>query len=714
MKKALLLLVILVLVGCNQEKSEVKLDYPLSAKLDSFEIRHNDTIFDPYIWLEDDRSKETEEWVVAQNKVTFDYLGKIPFRDNFKNRITELNNYPKISAPSKHGDYYFYTKNDGLQNQSVYYYKKGLDGNEEVFLDPNTLSEDGTVAAGIVSFSGDEKYAVISIQKSGSDWTTFKVMEVETKKELDDEVNWVKFSGASWYRDGFFYSRYDEPKQGDEFKGKNEFHKLYYHKLGDPQSKDQLVHFFKDHPQRNIYVSTTEDERFLLIYYSEGTGGQSLMVKDLSKSKNLSDMSDVVHIVQDFNNEHSVIGNFDDNLLMVTNIDAPMNRLVKIDTKNPTKENWQVLIPEQNELLQGISKAGGKLFVSYLKDATTRFYQYNYDGNQEKEIELPGLGTASGFGGKDDQMTLFYTFTSFNYAPTIFKYDVENGKSEEFMSAEVKFEPKDFTVDQVFFTSKDGTKVPMFIVYKNGMKKNGSNPTLLYGYGGFNISLTPSFSPSRIALLEQGGIFVMVNLRGGGEYGEAWHKAGTKMQKQNVFDDFIAAAEYLIENKYTSSEKLAIQGGSNGGLLVGACMTQRPDLFRVAFPAVGVLDMLKFHRFTIGWAWMDDYGNPEEEEMFKYLKTFSPYHNLKEGTKYPSTMVTTADHDDRVVPAHSFKFAARLQEYHSGSNPVLIRIETKAGHGAGKSLTKAIEETADIFSFMFYEMGEKPNFTKTK
>lgn len=711
MYKYLLSILAISIFACtNEKKEEAKMTYPVTKKVDSVEVRFGDTIQDPYIWLEDDKSKETEAWVEAQNKVTFDYLAKIPFRDAFKKRITELNNYPKISAPAKHGEYYFYTKNDGLQNQSVYYYKKGLDGKEEVFFDPNTLSTDGTVAAGIVSFSGDDKYAVVSIQKSGSDWTTFKVIEVATKKELNDEINWVKFSGASWYKDGFFYSRYDEPKGGDEFKGKNEFHKLYYHKLGESQDKDVLVHYFADKPQRNIYAETTEDERFLLISYSEGTGGQSLMVKDLSRSKSLTDMKDVINIVNDFNNEHSVIGNFDDQLLMVTNIDAPMNRLVKIDTKNPAKESWQVLIPESKDLLQGVSKAGGKLFVSYLKDATTRYYQYDYSGKQEKEIELPGLGTASGFGGKDDQTTLFYTFTSFNYAPTVFKYDVTSGKSEEYMKSDVKFNPKDFTVDQVFYKSKDGTKVPMFIVYKNGMKKDGSNPTLLYGYGGFNISLTPSFSPSRIALLEQGGIFVMANLRGGGEYGEAWHKAGTKLQKQNVFDDFIAAAEYLIENKYTSSEKLAIQGGSNGGLLVGACMTQRPDLYKVAFPAVGVLDMLKFHRFTIGWAWMDDYGNPEEEDMFKYIKKYSPYHNLTKGTKYPSTMVTTADHDDRVVPAHSFKFAARLQEYHDGSNPVLIRIETKAGHGAGKSLTKAIEEVADIYSFMFYEMGITPKF----
>lgn len=711
MKLAFTLFFTIVLIACNQEKKEeMKMNYPVTSKLDSFEIRHGDTIYDPYVWLEDDRSKETEAWVVEQNKFTNNYLSKISFKEDFKKRITELNNYPKISAPSKHGEYYFFTKNDGLQNQSVYYYKKGLDGQEEVFFDPNTLSEDGTVAAGIASFSGDDKYVAISIQKSGSDWTTYKVMEVETKKELTDEINWVKFSSASWYKDGFFYSRYDEPKEGDELKAKNEYHKLYYHKLGDTQDKDQLVHYFPNHPQRNIYAATTDDERYLLIFYSEGTGGQSLMVKDLKTAKTLTDMNDVVNIVSDFNNEHSVIGNFDDKLLMVTNIDAPMNRMVEIDMKNPAKENWKVLIPETSDLLQGVSKAGGKLFVSYLKDATTRYYQYDYAGNKEKEIELPGLGTASGFSGKDEQMTLFYSFTSFNYAPTVFKYEVANGTSEEYMSADVKFTPTDYTVEQVFYKSKDGTKVPMFIVYKNGMKKDGTNPTLLYAYGGFNISLTPSFSPSRIALLDQGAIFVMANLRGGGEYGEAWHMAGTKMQKQNVFDDFIAAAEYLIENKYTSSEKLAIQGGSNGGLLVGACITQRPDLYKVAFPAVGVLDMLKFHRFTIGWAWMDDYGNPEEKEMFNYLKTFSPYHNLKEGTKYPSTMVTTADHDDRVVPAHSFKFAARLQEYHAGANPVLIRIETKAGHGAGKSLTKAIEEVADIYSFMFYEMGETPKF----
>lgn len=701
---------LLLISFSNNMKAEETIKYPQAKKVDSVEVRFGEKIMDPYQWLEDDRSKETEAWVEAENKVTFDYLSKIPFRDGFKKRITELNNYPKISAPSQHGEYYFFSKNDGLQNQSVYYYKKGLNGKEEVFLDPNKLSTDGTVAAGIVSFSKDDKYAVISIQKSGSDWTTFKVIDVATKKELSDEINWVKFSGAAWYKDGFFYSRYDEPKKGDEFKGKNEFHKLYYHKLGDPQSKDILVYYFDDKPQRNIYAETTEDERFLLVFYSEGTGGQSLMVKDLSKASKIEGMDDAINIVNDFNNEHAVIGNFGDELLMVTNIDAPMNRLVKIDTKNPAKANWKVLIPESKDLLQGVSKAGGKLFVSYLKDATTRFFQYDYSGKMESEIKLPGLGTASGFGGKDTQTTLFYTFTSFNYAPTIFKYDVKTGKSEEYLTSDVKFNPKDFIVDQVFYTSKDGTKVPMFIVYKKGLKKDGTNPTLLYGYGGFNISLTPSFSPSRIALLEQGAVFCMANLRGGGEYGEAWHKAGTKLQKQNVFDDFISAAQYLIDNKYTSSERLAIQGGSNGGLLVGACMTQRPDLFKVAFPAVGVLDMLKFHRFTIGWAWMDDYGNPEEKDMFDYIKKYSPYHNLVKGTKYPSTMVTTADHDDRVVPAHSFKFAARLQEYHKGNNPVLIRIETKAGHGAGKSLTKAIEEVADLYSFMFYEMGLKPKF----
>lgn len=710
-KSLILISIFFVLVACNkpEEKETISIEYPKTNKIDSLYTKHGITIEEPYAWLEDDRSPETEAWVKEQNNLTFSYLEKIPFRAKFLNRLKQLNNYPKYGQPSKIGDKYLFTKNDGLQNQSVYYVQDDLNSEAKVFFDPNTLSEDGTVSAGISGVSKDEKIVSVSISRSGSDWTEIGLMDFETGEMLKDKVEWVKFSGVSFYKDGFFYSRYDKPSEDDKYSGKNEYHKLYYHKIGEPQESDKLVLVYENHPQRNIYAQVTEDEKYLIINATEGTGGNMLMVKDLEENPVVDDLSNMVTLINNFTYENSVVDNIGNKLMIRTNMDAPMFKLALFEI-NGSEFTQTDLIPERKSLLRGISKAGGSLFVNYLQDVSTKIYKYDYEGNQIAEIPLPGLGTASGFGGKDDAKELFYTFTSFNYPSTIYRYDVESGESEVFRNSEVDFNPADYEVKQEFITSKDGTKVPMFIVHKAGLELNGANPTMLYGYGGFNISLPPSFSPSNIAFLEQGGVYVQANLRGGGEYGEEWHQAGMKMNKQNVFDDFISAGEWLIANNYTSSDKLAIMGGSNGGLLVGACMTQRPDLFGVCFPAVGVLDMLKFHEFTIGWAWKDDYGDPEEAEMFNYLLGYSPLHNLKEGTDYPATMVTTADHDDRVVPAHSFKFAAKLQEVHSGNDPVLIRIETKAGHGAGKSLTKQLEERADIYSFMFYNMGLEPNF----
>lgn len=717
MKKILLLISlitsIMIIISCDKPNKEEKtINYPNSKKLDSSYTRFGVTIEEPYIWLEDDTSEETGKWVEAQNKVTQEYLSQIPFRDKMFARLKELNNYEKYGQPSKVGEKYIFAKNDGLQNQSVYYIQDGLDGEPSVFFDPNKLSEDGTVAASISGVSHDDKYVAVQIAKSGSDWQEIKLIDVESGEMTDDLVEWVKFSGVSFYDNGFFYSRYDKPSEDSKLSGKNEFHKLYYHKIGTQQADDKLVLVFEDHPQRNIYAGVTEDEKYLTISVSEGTGGNMLMVKDLEANPDPADLSNAVTLIDNFETETYVVASNDNKLLLLTNMDEPKNKIVEVTMNGDSFEMKDFIMPKEGGKLTSLSKAGGYLFVNHLDNVSTKIEKYSLAGEFIEEIELPGIGSAGGFGGKDDAKTLFYTFSSFNYPPTIFKYDVASGSSEVFRKADLPFDPSEYEVNQVKYTSKDGTEIPMFIVHKKGLEKNGNNPTLLYGYGGFNISLTPSFNASLISILEQGGVYAMANLRGGSEFGESWHKGGMKMNKQNVFDDFIAAAEYLIANNYTSKEKLAISGRSNGGLLVGATMTQRPDLFKVAFPAVGVLDMLKFHKFTIGWAWMDDYGNPEEEEMFKYLLGYSPLHNLKEGTDYPSTMITTADHDDRVVPAHSFKFAARLQEVHAGDDPVLIRIETKAGHGAGKSLTKKLEEEADLYSFMFFEMGETPNFGK--
>ncbi len=674
----------------------MKLTYPETNSVDQTDDYHGTQIPDPYRWLEIDTAQDVEAWVKTQNEVTFDYLEKIPYREKIRQRYEELFNYPKLSSPFKAGEYYFFYKNDGLQNQSVIYIQKGLEGEPEVFIDPNELSKEGTVAINLIGFSNDDKYVAYSRQDAGSDWQEIFVMEVATKKQLPDHLKWVKFSGASWKDDGFFYSRYPEPQKGLEYSADNKYHSVYYHKLGTDQSEDKLVYRDDKNPDMYHFGGVTEDERYYIMYASPGTDGFATYYKDLGKK------GDFVLLFEGYKNKSTVIHNIGDKFLVRTNIGAPKYRLVEIDTKNPAQENWKDIIPEQENLLQSVSTGGRKLFADYLKDATTRIFQHDYDGSNKKEIKLPGLGSAGGFGGKEEETLLFYTFTSFIYPNTIFKYDVTTGTSEPFFKTELKFNPEDYVEKQIFYKSKDGTEVPMFIVHAKDLKMDGNNPTYLYGYGGFNVSLSPFFSTSRMILLENGGVFAMPNLRGGGEYGEAWHEAGMLLNKQNVFDDFIAAAEYLIKEQYTTPAKLAIAGGSNGGLLVGAAMTQRPELFAVALPAVGVMDMLRYHKFTVGKGWIVEYGSSDEPEHFKNLLSYSPLHNLKEGVKYPSTMITTADHDDRVVPAHSFKFAAQLQKVHKGDNPVIIRIETDAGHGAGKPTSKVIEEQADLWSFVFY------------
>jgi prolyl oligopeptidase len=704
MKKTMLILILfsVVLAFAACQKEAAKLNYPVTKKVDQVDDYFGTKVADPYRWLEDDNAEDTKAWVEAQNKVTFGYLDTIPYRPKIKERLTEIFNYPRYSSPFRAGEYYFFTKNDGLQNQSVYYIQKGLEGAPEVFLDPNALSPDGTVRMNIIAVSKDDRYVALSRGEAGSDWTEIRVMEIATKRELPDRVQWVKFSGASWKGDGFYYSGYDKPAPGEELKGKNEFMKVFYHKLGDPQANDVVVYEDKAHPLRTYGAGTTEDEKYLYLVLSEGTSGNELHIKDLTKKD-----APFTLLFPGFANDSSPIEVVDGKVIVYTNVDAPNYRVVLIDPANPAKENWTTVIPEKPEVLSGAGTASGFMFCDYLKDANTKIYQHKLDGTLVREIELPALGSAGGFGGKRDEKTLFYSFTSFTYPPTIYKFDPATGASEVFRKSEVKFDPSAYETKQVFCASKDGTKVPMFIVHKKGLALDGKNPTFLYAYGGFNISETPSFSAANIVLLENGGVYALANLRGGGEYGEAWHKAGMLEKKQNVFDDFIAAAEYLIKEKYTSTARLAIAGASNGGLLVGAVMAQRPDLFGVAFPAVGVMDMLRYHKFTIGWAWAVEYGSSDNEKDFPYLYAYSPLHNLKPGVCYPATMVTTADHDDRVVPAHSFKFAATLQEKHACAKPVVIRIQTRSGHGSS-NLTKAIESLTDQWSFMFFNMGLKP------
>lgn len=699
-------LCVLALIGFSVAAQ--KPQYPKTRKVDQVDNYHGMMVADPYRWLEDDNSAETAKWVEEQNQVTYGYLEKIPYRAQIKQRLEQLYNYPKISAPSRKGEYYFFNKNDGLQNQSVLYIQKGLDGKPEVLIDPNKWSEDGTVRLGAFSLSKDAKYAVVGISRSGSDWQEYQVMEVATKKMLPDLIKWVKVSGASWAGNGFFYSRYPEPARGRELSTKNENHQVWYHRVGTSQAEDELVYEDNANPQRFHGVRTTEDERYAILNISDrgkGRKGNSLFYRDLTKGE--KSFKPIVAEIGD--DSFSVIDNVGDKFLIETNKNAPNGKVVLFDTNNPS--NWQDVLPEKPEPLQNAGTAGGKLFATYLKDVTTKAYVYSLTGKLENEVVMPGPGSAGGFGGNNDDKFVFYSFTSMNYPPTIFKYDIATRKSTLFRQVEIPgYKATDYETKQVFYNSKDGTRVPMFLVYRKGIKLDGRNPTLLYGYGGFNITTSPTFNALRIALLENGFVYASANMRGGGEYGEKWHEAGTKLKKQNVFDDFIAAAEWLIANKYTSPDRLAMQGGSNGGLLVGAVLNQRPDLFKVAIPQVGVMDMLRFHKFTIGWNWIADYGSSDNPEEFKALYAYSPLHNIRE-IKYPATLITTADHDDRVVPAHSFKYAATIQEKQRGEAPVLIRIETKSGHGASNT-AKQLEGTADIYAFMFQNMGLTPKFGK--
>ena len=705
MKKILLIIIVCMCVSISCKQETIKRNpYPLTAKVDVVDDYFGTQVADPYRWLEDDYSSQTAQWVKAQNEVTEDYLSQIPFRNQIRERLTEIWNYPRYSIPSPKGDYYYFFKNDGLQNQSVLYRQKGLDGVPEIFLDPNTLSEDGTVALTATYFSNDDRYMAYSISKAGSDWTEIFVMDTETGLKLDDHLQWVKFSGAAWKGAGFYYSRYDAPGETGQFSNQNQFHKVYYHAVGTPQCSDILIYEDREHPFRNMYVSVTEDERYLILSVTEGTSGNELYFQSLAQPD-----GKFIPLITGFENNSSVVEHYNGKLFVLTDRDAPNYRLAAVSVARPN-DSWTDIVPEKKELLENVTTGGEKLFAFYLKDASSNVVKLDYNGKIENEINIPAIGVVRGLSGKRNEKQLFYSFTSFTTPSTIYNYDTESGISEAFRLPEVKFNPDDFEIKQIFYTSKDNTRVPMFIVHKKGIVLDGNNPTFLYSYGGFNINMTPSFSVSRILFLENGGVFALPNLRGGGEYGEEWHKAGMLEKKQNVFDDFIAAAEYLISEKYTSPQKLAINGGSNGGLLVGAVMTQRPELFRVALPAVGVLDMLRYQKFTIGWAWAVEYGSSDNEKDFAYLYKYSPLHNIKSGVSYPATLITTADHDDRVVPAHSFKFAATMQEHNkdTGDNPILIRIETDAGHGAGKPLSKAIDEATDTWSFVFYKLGIIP------
>lgn len=701
--------------GCsnpNQEEvTSMALDYPDSRK-DSTVIDEyfGVEVADPYRWLEDDTSEETANWVAAQNKVTFDYLGTIPYRGAIKDRLTALWNYEKFSAPFKRGDYTYFYKNDGLQNQYVIYREKNEGGEVEVFLDPNQFSKDGTTSMAGLSFTKDGSLAAYQISEGGSDWRKVIVIDAVTQEILEDTLIDVKFSGLSWRgNEGFYYSSYDKPKEGSELSGLTQYHKLYFHQLGQKQSDDELIFGGEDNPKRYIGGYVSEDNSFLFISAANSTSGNQLFAKDLRKED-----SPILQIVGSFENNHDVIHTVGDVIYIKTDLNAPNGKVVEMTLDKSSPDQWVDFIPETENVLR-IGTAGGDFFANYLKDATSMIVQFDENGEKIREIELPGIGSAGGFGGRNDDTELYYSFTSYVYPPTIFKFNIESGESELYKKSGVDFDPESFESKQVFYTTKDGTKVPMIITYKKGIKLDGSNPTMLYGYGGFNISLSPNFSTSNIVLMENGGVFAVANLRGGGEYGEEWHSAGTKMQKQNVFDDFIAAAEYLIAEKYTTSEKLGIAGGSNGGLLVGATMAQRPELMSVALPAVGVMDMLRYHQFTAGAGWAYDYGTADDsKEMFEYLRNYSPVHSLKAGTSYPATMVTTADHDDRVVPAHSFKFTSTLQENHVGENPVLIRVDVKAGHGDGKPTSMIIEEQADKWSFFFWNTGVKDLYNENK
>ena len=706
MNKGLAALAVLATIigvaGCAKETRSVK--YPVTKTVEQVDDYFGVKVPDPYRWLEDDNAAEVKEWVKAENEVTFGYLGKIPFREKIRARLTEIYNYPRFSSPVRAGEYYFFSKNDGLQNQPVIYVQKGLEGTPEVFIDPNALSADGTVRANLAGFSPDFKYVAIARGEAGSDWSEIRVREIATKRELPDVVRWLKFSETAWLKDGFFYGGYDKPAPGLELTAKNEFEKVFFHRLGDPQEKDALVFEDREHPLRYLNLRVSEDLAYAFLTVSEGTSGNELLWKPLADKG-----AEFKILINGFDADSTVVDNVGDKFLVHTNHGAPNYRVVRIDPKDPAPDKWVDVVPEGPEVLISAGTAGGQLFCAHLRDVLTRFSQHGLDGALVREVELPGLGSANGFGGWKDDTTVFYTFTSYVHPPTIFKYDIASGTSEVFRKSDVRFDPADYETKEVFYASADGTQVPMFIVHKTGLELDGRNPAYLTAYGGFNISMRPAFNPSLIVLLENGGVYAEPGIRGGGEYGETWHKAGMLLNKTNVFEDFIAAAEYLIREKYTSKDLLAAEGGSNGGLLVGAVMNRRPDLFRVALPAVGVMDMLRYHKFTVGWGWVVEYGSIDNEKDFRNLYGYSPLQNIKPGTCYPATLVTTADHDDRVVPAHSFKFAAALQAAQSCSHPALIRIETRSGHGSS-NVKKAIDLLTDQWSFMFHNMEIVPKY----
>jgi len=699
MKRNIFLFMAIIATSAVQAQN---IKYPKAEKDGTTDTYFGTTVADPYRWLENDTSAQTAAWVTAENEVTNAYLAKIPFRQKLQRRLTELSNYERLSAPRKRGGKWYFSKNDGLQNQYVLYVMDELGGTPRVFLDPNKLSDDGTVALKSVSFSNNGRWAAYSISRSGSDWEEFFVIDLKTGKLTEDHVEWAKFSEASWQGDGFFYSAYDAPEEGKEFSNVNEIHKIYYHKIGTPQSEDVLFYQNPAYPKRFYYLEINEEETVMYLYEGGDGAGNNLFVRDLRQPN-----SQFIQMTSNMDYQYSPIYTEGEKIYLFTNYGAPKGRIMTADLHHPGIGDWKELIPEQENPLGGLSVINKQLFLTFQKDVFDHSYIYSLDGKLIQEVKLPSVGSV-GFVGDEKEPECFYSFTSFTQPGSIYQYDIKRNESKLYSIPTIKARLEDFVSEQVFFESKDGTRIPMSLTYKKGLKRNGKNPVYLYGYGGFNVALGANFSAMRIPFLENGGIYAQVNLRGGSEYGEDWHIAGTKMQKQNVFDDFIASAEWLIREGYTSKDKIAIVGGSNGGLLVGACMTQRPDLFRVAIPEVGVMDMLRYHKFTIGWNWASDYGTSEDsKEMFEYLLGYSPLHNLKPGTAYPATLVTTADHDDRVVPAHSFKFAATLQECHSGSAPVLIRIDTKAGHGGGKPLAKVIEEQVDIYSFIMLNLGMK-------